>query len=158
MSGPKAKPLLQGWAIVDNTIGEDWSGVELSLVAGAPQSFIQNISQPYYGRRPTVPLPQAALLTPQTHEGALVQFRTGARWRPRGGVEGGIPGGTVGGVVGGLPAAATAAGADAGARVRRRARRRDAADAGQRAHGGPDGRLRPRRRSAISSNTASRSR
>ena len=97
----KAKPLLQGWAIIDNTIGEDWSGVELSLVAGAPQSFIQNISQPYYGRRPTVPLPQAALLTPQTHEGALVQFKTGAP----GGVEGGIPGGTIGGVVGGLPAA-----------------------------------------------------
>jgi hypothetical protein len=100
----KAKPLLQGWAIVDNTIGEDWTGVELSLVAGAPQSFIQNISQPYYGRRPTVPLPQAALLTPQTHEGALVEFKTADAVR-RGGVEGGIPGGTVGGVVGGLPAA-----------------------------------------------------
>ena len=28
------KPLLQGWAIVDNTIGEDWTNVELSLVAG----------------------------------------------------------------------------------------------------------------------------
>src|ERR1700681_4766721 len=25
------KPLLQGWAIVDNTVGEDWVGVELSL-------------------------------------------------------------------------------------------------------------------------------
>ena len=41
-------PFLQGWAVVDNTIGEDWTGVELSLVAGAPQSFIQQISQPYY--------------------------------------------------------------------------------------------------------------
>jgi hypothetical protein len=29
------KPLLQGWAIVDNTVGEDWKNVELSLVAGA---------------------------------------------------------------------------------------------------------------------------
>lgn len=52
----KGKPLLQAWAIVDNTIGEDWNNVELSLVAGAPQSFIQQISQPYYGRRPVVPL------------------------------------------------------------------------------------------------------
>jgi hypothetical protein len=100
----QARPLLQGWAIIDNTIGEDWQGVELSLVAGAPQSFIQNISQPYYGRRPTVPLPQAALLTPQTHEGALVESRTADALHP-GGVEGGIPGGRVGGVVGGLPAA-----------------------------------------------------
>ena len=31
---PGDKPLLQGWAIVDNTIGEDWTDVELSLVAG----------------------------------------------------------------------------------------------------------------------------
>ena len=34
------RPLLQGWAIVDNTVGEDWNDVELSLVAGAPHSFI----------------------------------------------------------------------------------------------------------------------
>ena len=52
------KPLLQGWAIVDNTVGEDWNNVNLSLVAGAPQSFIQQLSQPYYGRRAIVPLPQ----------------------------------------------------------------------------------------------------
>ena len=62
------KPFLQGWAIVDNTVGEDWTNVEMSLVAGAPQSFIQSISQPYYLRRPVVPLPEAAQLTPQTHE------------------------------------------------------------------------------------------
>src|SRR5438477_1814418 len=37
------KPLLQGWAIVDNTVGEDWNDVELSLVAGAPHSFIQQL-------------------------------------------------------------------------------------------------------------------
>ncbi len=45
------KPLLQGWAIVDNTVGEDWNDVELSLVAGAPHSFIQQLSEPYYGRQ-----------------------------------------------------------------------------------------------------------
>ena len=68
-----AKPLLQGWAIVDNTVGEDWNDVELSLVAGAPQSFIQQLSQPYYSRRPVVPLPEAAMLTPQTHQGTLLE-------------------------------------------------------------------------------------
>jgi hypothetical protein len=66
-----AKPMLQGWAIVDNTVGEDWKDVELSLVAGAPQSFIQELSLPLYTRRPEVPLPQAAMLTPQTHEGTM---------------------------------------------------------------------------------------
>ena len=66
------KPMLQGWAIVDNTLAQDWSDVELSLVAGAPQSFVQQISQPYYVQRPIVPLPSAVLLQPQAHAGTLV--------------------------------------------------------------------------------------
>ena len=127
----KNKPLLQGWAIVDNTIGEDWQNVELSLVAGAPQSFIQHISQPYYSRRPVVPLPSSVQLAPQTHQATLVggepkaaeeiiatrnldsfQGRgTGTGSGGGGGGTsraGGVPGGVVGGVVGGLPEAAPA--------------------------------------------------
>ena len=46
-SKAEKKPLLLGWAIVDNTVGEDWNNVELSLVAGAPHSFIQRLSEPY---------------------------------------------------------------------------------------------------------------
>jgi hypothetical protein len=67
----QGKPLLQGWAIVDNTVGEDWKNVELSLVAGAPQSFVQQLSQPYYARRPVVALPENAMITPQTHEATI---------------------------------------------------------------------------------------
>jgi hypothetical protein len=67
-----AEPLLQGWAIVDNTVGEDWNNVELSLVAGAPHSFVQQLSQPYYARRPVVALPENAQLGPQTHDGAML--------------------------------------------------------------------------------------
>jgi hypothetical protein len=68
---PSDKPVLQGWAIVDNTIGEDWKDVQLSLIAGAPQSFVQDISQPFYARRPVVPLPQSVMLNPQSHEATL---------------------------------------------------------------------------------------
>ena len=67
----KQKPLLQGWAIVDNTTPMDWEQVELSLVAGAPVSFVQNLSQPLYARRPVVPLPEGFQVTPQTHEATL---------------------------------------------------------------------------------------
>src|SRR4029077_5408593 len=67
----EGKPLLECWAIVDNTVGEDWRNVELSLVAGAPQSFVQELSQPYYTRRPVVALPQNAMITPQTHEATM---------------------------------------------------------------------------------------
>jgi hypothetical protein len=71
------KPLLQGWAVVDNTVGEDWNDVELSLAAGAPQSFIQQLSQPYYMQRPTVGLPRGVLLSPQTHNSTLVSMNGG---------------------------------------------------------------------------------
>jgi hypothetical protein len=79
---PGDKPLLQGWAIVDNTIGEDWADVDLSLVAGAPQSFVQNISQPYYVRRPQIALPESAQLTPQTHEAAFDRLEQYAKLGP----------------------------------------------------------------------------
>jgi hypothetical protein len=76
---PDAAPMLQGWAIVDNTTGEDWSNVDLSLVAGAPQSFIQRISQPQYARRPVVEPSQPVLLTPQTHAATLADGSGGLR-------------------------------------------------------------------------------
>jgi hypothetical protein len=114
------KPVLQGWAVVDNTLGQDWTNVELSLVAGAPQSFVQQISQPYYVQRPVVPLPPAVLLQPQTHGGTLVAAEPAAspqgslsetvtldsvRSRNTGRGGGGGGRGVVGGVAGGLPSA-----------------------------------------------------
>ena len=102
------KPLLQGWAIVDNTVGEDWKNVELSLIAGAPQSFVQELSQPYYTRRPVVPLPENAMLTPQTHEATMETEVANGAPPPAvgvvGGVPGGVPGGSMGGAIGGLRA------------------------------------------------------
>ena len=69
-SGAVDNAILQGWAVVDNTIGSDWTNVHLSLVAGAPQSFIQPLSQPLYLRRPEVAISTTAQTTPQTHEAA----------------------------------------------------------------------------------------
>jgi hypothetical protein len=97
---PGDKPQLQGWAIVDNTIGEDWKDVKLSLIAGAPQSFIQDISQPLYARRPVVALPQSAMLTPQTHEATMVEAAPGPPPPPAvpaAGIVGGVPGAGLGG-------------------------------------------------------------
>jgi len=62
---------LQGWSVVDNTTGTDWLNVQLSLIAGSPQSFIQPISQPIYSRRPEIPIAQEAQLTPQTHNSGI---------------------------------------------------------------------------------------
>jgi hypothetical protein len=75
-TGKSESAIVQGWAVVDNTVGADWDNVQLSLVAGAPQSFIQPLSQPLYTRRPEIPIATEAQLTPQTHEAA--EMPTGA--------------------------------------------------------------------------------
>ncbi len=67
-AGGTTDATLQGWSVVDNTTGSDWNNVHLDLIAGAPQSFIQPLSTPYYTRRPEIPLPAEAQLSPQTHE------------------------------------------------------------------------------------------
>jgi len=51
-----AKPLFQGWAIIDNDSDTDWVNIELSLVTGRPASFIQELYPPYYVYRPVLPL------------------------------------------------------------------------------------------------------
>jgi hypothetical protein len=67
---PNGNATVQGWAVVDNTVGVDWNNVQLSLVAGAPQSFIQPLSQPLYTQRPTIPIATAAQNAPITHDAA----------------------------------------------------------------------------------------
>ena len=67
----------------------------MSLIAGAPQSFIQDISQPQYARRPVVPLPQSAMLTPQTQEATMKEEEAPPP------VPSEVVNGVVGGVLGG---------------------------------------------------------
>ncbi|HHH31267.1 MAG TPA: DUF4139 domain-containing protein, partial [Polyangiaceae bacterium] len=42
----KGQALLQGWAVVDNTSGEQWNDVKLSLTAGAPIAFRYDLHTP----------------------------------------------------------------------------------------------------------------
>jgi len=42
----KGQALLQGWAVVDNTSGEDWSKVKLSLTSGEPIAFEYDLHTP----------------------------------------------------------------------------------------------------------------
>jgi hypothetical protein len=47
-------PTLQAWGVVQNLSGEDWNGVALSLVAGAPIAFQATLQTPVTPRRPVV--------------------------------------------------------------------------------------------------------
>ncbi|MBN8229615.1 hypothetical protein JYK02_19065 [Corallococcus macrosporus] len=68
-------PLLQGWALVDNTGDEDWVDVELSLIAGLPVSFVHDLYNPRYLRRPVVEVRSetgvAPVIPQEAHESAF---------------------------------------------------------------------------------------
>jgi hypothetical protein len=63
-------PLIQGWAVVDNTQDEDWEGVNLSLVAELPVSFVHDLYTPRYIRRPVDQVQETTgVLPPQLEDG-----------------------------------------------------------------------------------------
>jgi len=64
MFGAEAQPTLEGWAIVDNTSGDDWSNVRLSVVSGRPISFITQLYEPRYVQRLEVELAENRAVSP----------------------------------------------------------------------------------------------
>jgi hypothetical protein len=75
--GEGAQPTLEGWAIVDNTTGEDWNKVDLSLVSGRPISFVSRLYEPRYVARQTAELPEDYASAPVVYDGA-VEVESGA--------------------------------------------------------------------------------
>jgi hypothetical protein len=69
--GKGPQPTLEGWAIVDNTTGEDWANVQLSLVSGRPISFISRLYEPRYVNRQVAELPEEQAAAPVVHAGAF---------------------------------------------------------------------------------------
>jgi chaperonin cofactor prefoldin len=65
------EPMLEGWAIVDNTSGEDWTKVRLALVSGRPVSFISRLYEPRYLQRQVAELPEEQAAAPEIHEGGV---------------------------------------------------------------------------------------
>ena len=68
--GSGDQPMLEGWAIVDNTTADDWTNVKLSLVSGKPISFISELYDPKYIARQTAELAEDKAVGPTVHSGA----------------------------------------------------------------------------------------
>ncbi|MBT8491832.1 MAG: DUF4139 domain-containing protein [Deltaproteobacteria bacterium] len=64
------QPLIQGWALVDNTQDEDWDNVELTLVSGLPISFVHDLYSPRHKRRPVVEVQEEEAYAPPILEEA----------------------------------------------------------------------------------------
>lgn len=73
--GETGQPTLEGWAIVDNTTGDDWTNVRLSLVSGRPISFVSRLYEPRYIGRPTAELAEEQALAPVVDTGALDELK-----------------------------------------------------------------------------------
>lgn len=75
--GPTA--LLQGWATLENMTGQDWDGVELTLVSGNPVTFRQALYESYWVDRPWVPVDVAGRVVPMVDSGAMRDVLTKAQ-------------------------------------------------------------------------------
>jgi hypothetical protein len=67
----KAESTLEGWAIIDNTTGEDWNNVHLAVVSGRPVSFISSLYEPRYLARKTADLPEDQAAAPVVYGGVI---------------------------------------------------------------------------------------
>jgi hypothetical protein len=74
IGAPKAA--LQGWATIENLSGQDWKGVELTLVSGRPVAFHQALYEAYYVTRPEVPVEVAGRLNPYIDRGGVAVAET----------------------------------------------------------------------------------
>ena len=64
----KEKPLIQGWAIVENTTDDDWTEVKLALVASQPVSFQMDLSESLHISRPMLEVPMVAGAAPRIYQ------------------------------------------------------------------------------------------
>ena len=71
MFGAAGEPTLEGWAIVDNTSGDDWNNVRLAVVSGKPVSFITRLYEPRYIQRPFAELAENQAAAPIVYSGAM---------------------------------------------------------------------------------------
>ncbi len=68
---PQGEPTLEGWAIVDNTSGDDWNSVKLSVVSGRPISFITQLYAPKYVERAEADLEDNVAAKPRVFAGGM---------------------------------------------------------------------------------------
>ncbi len=69
----RGEPVLQAWAIVENTTEEDWRQIDLSLVASQPVGFTMDLQTPLFSQRPDIPVPAGAMARPKMYAGAEVR-------------------------------------------------------------------------------------
>lgn len=70
---------LQGWAVLENMSGQDWTDIRLTIVSGNPVTFRQALYESYYVDRPEVPVEVLGRVLPGADQGAVPQAPPPAR-------------------------------------------------------------------------------
>ena len=73
-----AESMLEGWAIVDNTTGEDWTNIHVSLISGKPISFISQLYAPKFIARKGAELKEDEAVAPVVYSGATSEVSVAA--------------------------------------------------------------------------------
>lgn len=74
---------LQGWAVLENLSGEDWKGVDLTVVSGNPVTLRQALYTPYFVERPEVPVEVLGRVLPTADEGTVTLNDAHPAMRPQ---------------------------------------------------------------------------
>lgn len=73
--GDNAKALLQGWAVLENTTGQDWNDVGVTLMSGSPVIFRQSLYESYYLPRPELPVKIMDRIMPRIDSGTVARAK-----------------------------------------------------------------------------------
>jgi len=78
VDGANTRAHMQGWAVLENMTGADWTNIELTLVSGSPVTFRQALYQAYYVNRPDVPVEVMGRVLPRQDSGTLAMEQLSA--------------------------------------------------------------------------------
>lgn len=56
VDGGGGRANLQAWAIIENALGADWTGVDVTLSSGSPVALLQRLHKRYWRKRPEAPV------------------------------------------------------------------------------------------------------
>ena len=66
-----AKAIVQGWAVLENTTGQDWDDVHVTLMSGSPVTYHQALYESYHVSRPELPVKIMDRVMPRTDSGVI---------------------------------------------------------------------------------------
>jgi len=70
-----SKAILQGWAVLENTTGQDWNDVHVTLMSGSPVTYHQALYESYHVTRPELPVKIMDRVMPRTDSGVMETAR-----------------------------------------------------------------------------------